>query len=114
MGGANATAKKRCRSQLGSGRRRRCGCSLQASRDIDRIVILAYTFGRYPEKLQRRKLFNVARDDQGPSGLRLAEISESYAKAPQPEKLIVHIHVNDLARHGLTSKIGHRSRAAAV
>jgi hypothetical protein len=57
--------------------------------EFDRIVILASTGDGHPEQLQGRKLFIVARDDQGPSGPRLAEISESYAKVPQPKKLIV-------------------------
>ncbi len=57
--------------------------------EIDAIVILASPGGNTPEKLHGRKLFIVAREDRSGDGLRLPDISRSYAKAPDPKKLIV-------------------------
>ena len=56
---------------------------------FDRLVFLASTGGDHPEKLTGRKLYLVARDDKGSSGLRLPEISANYARAPEPKKLVI-------------------------
>ena len=53
------------------------------------VVFLASSGGDAPSRLTGRKLFIVARDDQGPAGPRLAEISKHYAAAPEPKKLVV-------------------------
>ncbi len=55
---------------------------------FDRIVLLA-TNARDSAALKGHKLFIVARDDVGSSGLRISQISDSYAKAPQPKELVV-------------------------
>jgi dienelactone hydrolase len=56
--------------------------------EFDRIVLLA-TSADDSAALKGRKLFIVARDDVGGSGLRLSQISDSYAKAPQPKELVI-------------------------
>lgn len=56
---------------------------------FDRIVILGAPGGDAPEKLTGRKLFLVAREDSSGDGLRLPEISSSFAKAPEPKRLVV-------------------------
>lgn len=57
--------------------------------EIDRIVLLGSSGGDFPAKLKGRKLFIVAREDRSGDGLRLPEITQHYAKAPPPKKLIV-------------------------
>lgn len=57
--------------------------------DFERIVFLASSGGDSPAKLNGRKLFIVARDDRGPSGPRIHEISNHYERAPKPKRLIV-------------------------
>jgi dienelactone hydrolase len=57
--------------------------------NIARIVLLASSGGDFPEKLNGRKLFILARSDRNADGLRLDQISRSYAKARQPKKLII-------------------------
>jgi dienelactone hydrolase len=57
--------------------------------EIDRIVLLGSSGGDFPTQLKSPKLFLVARDDRSGSGLRLPEITQHYAKAPGPKKLIV-------------------------
>jgi dienelactone hydrolase len=56
--------------------------------NFDRIVLLGSSGGDFPEKLNGRKLFIVARDDRNSDGLRLPEISKHYERAPQPKKLV--------------------------
>jgi dienelactone hydrolase len=56
---------------------------------FDRIVILASSGGDFPEKLNGRKLFIVARDDTSGDGLRLPDITKHYERAPQPKKLVI-------------------------
>lgn len=56
---------------------------------FDRIVILASPGGDAPEKLTGRKLFILARDDNSGDGPRLPGISNSYARAVQPKKLVL-------------------------
>jgi dienelactone hydrolase len=62
--------------------------SLSKPGEFDRIVLLA-TNARDSAALKGRKLFIVARDDVGSSGLRISQISDSYAKAPQPKELVI-------------------------
>jgi hypothetical protein len=56
--------------------------------EFDRIVLLASSAGD-GAALKGRKLFVVARGDVGSSGRRLSEISDSYAKTPQPKELLI-------------------------
>lgn len=64
--------------------------SIQASGEIDRLVILAASASGPPEKLTGRKLFIVARDDtRGDGVVRLDKIREQYEKAPQPKELLI-------------------------
>ena len=56
---------------------------------FDRIVVLGAPGGDEPEKLTGRKLFLVAREDRSGDGLRLPEISTSFAKVPEPKRLVV-------------------------
>lgn len=44
---------------------------------------------RDAEAAARLKLFNAARDDVGSSGLRISQISDSYAKAPEPKEFVI-------------------------
>jgi dienelactone hydrolase len=62
--------------------------SMSKGGEFDRIVLLASSAGD-ATTLKGRKLFIVARDDARQSGPRLPEISDSYAKAPQPKELVV-------------------------
>jgi pimeloyl-ACP methyl ester carboxylesterase len=57
--------------------------------NFDRIVILGSSGGDSPEKLNGHKLFIVSRDDRSSDGLRLPEISEHFARTPQPKKLVI-------------------------
>jgi esterase/lipase len=57
--------------------------------NFDRIVLLGSSGGDFPEKLNGRKLFIVARDDRNFDGLRLPEISKHYARAPRPKRLVI-------------------------
>jgi pimeloyl-ACP methyl ester carboxylesterase len=57
--------------------------------EIERTVFLASEGGDAPERLQGRKLYILARDDEGDEGPRLPRISEQYAKAPKPKKLVI-------------------------
>lgn len=64
--------------------------SIQASGEIDRLVILAASASGPPEKLTGRKLFIVARDDtRGDGVVRLDKIREQYEKTPEPKELLV-------------------------
>ncbi len=56
--------------------------------EFERIVLLASS-AEDGAALKGRKLFVVARGDVGSSGHRLSEISDSYAKAPQPKELLI-------------------------
>jgi len=56
---------------------------------FERIVILGAEGGDAPEKLTGRKLFLVAREDRSGDGLRLPGISKSFAKVPEPKRLVV-------------------------
>jgi dienelactone hydrolase len=56
--------------------------------EFDRIVLLASSAGD-GTALKGRKLFVVARGDVGSSGRRFSEISDSYAKTPQPKELVI-------------------------
>lgn len=58
-------------------------------RIFDRIVIMGSPGGDAPEKLTGRKLFLVARNDTSGDGLRLPEISSSFARVPEPKRLVV-------------------------
>ena len=64
-------------------------CARSHPGDIARLVILASTGGAHPEQLTAPKLFIVATDDRSGFGLRLPDISEHYARAPQPKQLVV-------------------------
>jgi dienelactone hydrolase len=57
--------------------------------NFDRIVLLGSSGGDSPEKLNGRKLFILARNDENSDGLRLVEISKHYERAPQPKKLVI-------------------------
>lgn len=56
---------------------------------LARIVVLASNGGSHPERLSGRKLFIVARDDRSAAGLRLPEIQQHYARAPEPKQMIL-------------------------
>jgi len=56
--------------------------------EFDRIVLLAASADD-AASLKGRKLFIVARNDANSSGPRINRISDSYAKAPEPKKLVV-------------------------
>jgi len=60
-----------------------------AAGTFDRIVLLSSSGGETPGKLKGRKLFLVARDDASASGPRLPEISRSYARVPEPKKMVI-------------------------
>ena len=62
--------------------------SLSKPGDFDRIVLLAANASD-SAALKGRKLFIVARDDVGSTGLRISQISDAYAKAPQPKELVI-------------------------
>jgi pimeloyl-ACP methyl ester carboxylesterase len=57
--------------------------------EIDRLVLLAGWSDRSPEKLNIRKLFIMARDDNGGSGPRLPGLRKCYEKTPEPKELIL-------------------------
>ncbi|MFZ0301423.1 MAG: alpha/beta fold hydrolase [Terracidiphilus sp.] len=57
--------------------------------EFDRVVFLGSEGGSHPEQLKGRKLFLVARDDTSGDGPRLPGIEASYAKAPEPKKLVI-------------------------
>lgn len=56
---------------------------------FERMVILASEGGDHPEKLKGSKLFIVAREDSSGAGPRLPGITSSYARAPEPKRLVV-------------------------
>lgn len=56
---------------------------------ITRLIILGAAGGPAPEKLTGRKLFLVAREDRSGSGLRLPGIRRSFARVPEPKRLLV-------------------------
>jgi dienelactone hydrolase len=60
-----------------------------SSGELNRIVLLGSSGGDFPKKLTGRKLFLVAREDSSDSGPRLPEISQHFAQAPNPKKLVV-------------------------
>jgi esterase/lipase len=58
--------------------------------EIDRLVLLAATASRTPEKVKGRKLFIVARGDLGPGDVpRLPKIRAQYERTPGPKKLVI-------------------------
>ena len=57
--------------------------------EIDRVIFLGSDGGDAPERLKGRKLFIVSRADESGEGLRLPKISEHYARAPEPKKLVI-------------------------
>jgi hypothetical protein len=63
--------------------------AVEAPGEIDRIVLLASSISRPPEKLQGRKLFILARDDASGDGPRLPGIRKQYEKAPDPKELVI-------------------------
>jgi dienelactone hydrolase len=56
---------------------------------FDCVVFLGAVGGDAPQKLTGHKLFIVAQADSSGTELRLPQIREHYARAPQPKKLIV-------------------------
>lgn len=57
---------------------------------ISRLVLIAHSPFRDPERLLGRKLFIVAKEDRVGSGqLRLESIRDQYQRAPEPKKLCV-------------------------
>jgi pimeloyl-ACP methyl ester carboxylesterase len=56
--------------------------------EIERAVFLGSSGGEAPGNLTGRKLFIVARDDQGEGG-RVDEIKRHYAAAPMPKRLLL-------------------------
>jgi pimeloyl-ACP methyl ester carboxylesterase len=64
--------------------------SVEAPGEIDRLVLLAHSAIKHPERINGRKLFIVARDDPASDGsLRLTRIREQYEKAPEPKELLI-------------------------
>jgi pimeloyl-ACP methyl ester carboxylesterase len=57
--------------------------------EIERTVFLGSAAGDTPERLKGRKLFIVSRGDESGEGPRLPRISDHYARAPEPKKLVV-------------------------
>jgi dienelactone hydrolase len=57
--------------------------------EIDRVVLLAASISRPPEKLKGRKLFIIARDDASGDGPRLPRIRAQYEKTPEPKQLVI-------------------------
>jgi pimeloyl-ACP methyl ester carboxylesterase len=57
--------------------------------EIDRVVLLAASVSRPPEKLKGRTLFIIARDDADGAGPRLPRIRAQYEKAPDPKQLLI-------------------------
>ncbi len=58
--------------------------------EIDRLVGLGSTAGSLPpEKIKRRKLFIVTRDDANDDGPRLPRIQRLYEKIPEPKRLLI-------------------------
>ncbi len=62
--------------------------SISEPGEFDRIVLLGANASD-SAALKGRKLVIVARDDVGSSGLRISQISDSYAKAPEPKELVI-------------------------
>jgi pimeloyl-ACP methyl ester carboxylesterase len=57
--------------------------------EIDRVVLLASSISRPPEKLKCRTLFIVARDDTSGDGPRLPRIRAQYEAAPEPKQFVL-------------------------
>jgi len=58
--------------------------------EIDRLVLLAHSPIKDPERMQGRKLFIVARDDtRGDGVVRLDEIRKQFEDTPGPKELVV-------------------------
>ena len=58
--------------------------------EIDRLVLLAHSAIKDPERMKGRKLFITTRGDFSGNGvLRLPRIREQYEKAPDPKKLVI-------------------------
>jgi pimeloyl-ACP methyl ester carboxylesterase len=57
---------------------------------IDRVVLLAHSPFREPERLGGRKLFIVAAEDREGSGrLRIESIRDQFQRAPEPKELVL-------------------------
>ncbi|MEE8521320.1 MAG: alpha/beta fold hydrolase [Gemmatimonadota bacterium] len=57
---------------------------------IDRIVLIAHSPIKEPERIKGRKLFITSRDDSSGSGtLRLPSIQDQYERAPEPKELVI-------------------------
>lgn len=58
--------------------------------EIDRIVLIAHSPIKEPERIKGRKLFITSRDDSSGSGtLRLPSIQDQYERAPEPKELVI-------------------------
>jgi pimeloyl-ACP methyl ester carboxylesterase len=64
--------------------------SVEAPGEIDRLVLLAHSAIKHPERISGRKLFIVARHDPAWDGSpRLVRIREQYERAPEPKELLI-------------------------
>jgi len=64
--------------------------AIPAPGEIERLVLLAHSPFANPERLGGRKLFIVAAGDRVGSGrLRLDDIRDQYARAPDPKQLVL-------------------------
>lgn len=63
--------------------------AVEAPGEIERLVLLAASISRPPEKLKGRTLFILARDDTSGDGPRLPGIRAQYEKAPDPKELVI-------------------------
>jgi pimeloyl-ACP methyl ester carboxylesterase len=64
--------------------------AIAAPGEINRLVLLAHSAVRDPEKLDGRKLFVTCRDDLAFGGTpRLVRIREQFERAPEPKRLVV-------------------------
>ncbi|MBI2956326.1 MAG: alpha/beta fold hydrolase [Acidobacteria bacterium] len=58
--------------------------------EIDRLVLLAHSAIKEPERMQGRKLFITSRDDSHADGSpRLVKIREQFERAPEPKELVI-------------------------
>ncbi len=58
--------------------------------EIDRLVLLAHSPIKEPERMKGRKLFITSRDDpHGDGSPRLVGIREQYERAPHPKELLI-------------------------
>lgn len=56
---------------------------------VNRLVLLAATPGKQPDKLTGNKLMIIAREDADGAGLRLPRYSAEWDKVPEPKRIVI-------------------------